>query len=72
MEYNSVSMLRIKCPYCDYKARNPLGDNGLDLGEHFALAHRFEFDGKALLKNGFCPVAVVFAEQIISGEVRPT
>lgn len=71
MQQGNVSWFRVRCPYCDYKARNPLGDAGQDLGEHLALAHRGEFAGKFLLATGVDPAAVALAERIISGAVEP-
>lgn len=72
MQRNNVSMLRVKCPYCDYKARNPLSDNSQDLGEHLGLAHRFEFQSETLLANGVDPTTVALAKRVISGEVVPS
>ena len=71
MQHKNISMLRVGCAYCEYKAKNPLSDLGLDLGEHLAIAHKLKFDGQSLLACGVDPIAVLMAERIISGEVEP-
>jgi len=71
MQHKDMSMLRVRCVYCEYIAKNPLSDQGLDLGEHLAIAHKLKFDGQSLLACGVDPVAILMAERIISGEVEP-